>query len=263
MPPQEHPLLARTRRVRSGASSARRFGTALVLPLRAAAFLIGRPRLWPFALGPALVNVGLLIGAAALLFAYAEALLGLLWARPDGAALLLIWQLAYALTLVVGVGLSYALVLLLGGVLASPFNDALSARTEAALTGRPPQTYDEPLVRGVLRSVGSTAFITLVYGALLVPVLLLNLVPGLGSVAATLLGGALSAFFLALEYADVTFQRHGVRLRQKLRFLRGDIALAGGFGLGVGALLWVPLLNLLCIPVAVVAGTTLALALEE
>lgn len=260
--PHEHPLLTRTRRARQDAPGVRRFGAALVLPLRAAAFLLRRPRLWPFALGPALVNAALFAGAAVLFFTHAEALLGLFWARPDVRLLLPFWYAAYALALALGLVLSYALIVLVGGVVASPFNDALSARAEAALTGRPPRTYEEPFVRGALRSAGSTVLITLAYGALLLPIVLLNLVPGAGSLAAALLGGALSAFFVALEYADVTFQRHGVPLRRKLRLLRGDLPLAGGFGAGVGALLWIPLLNVLCIPLAVVAGTALALALE-
>ena len=189
-----------------------------------------------------------------------------MWAKPVGEgamALLLVglWYLFRALAVVVGLAISYVFVLLLGGILASPFNDALSERTERMLTGRPAPEPEGDFLGGIPMSIGSTAFITLIYLALLLPILLLNFIPVLGSVAATVLGVCLSAFFLSLEYADNTFERYGFSLQEKIRTLRQNLALSGGVGLGMSLLLWIPLLNFLCIPIAVVSGTVLALGL--
>ena len=223
--------------------------------------MAGQAGLWPLVLLPALVNLGLFALAAFLVVSQADAVTGWLWSRPDG-LLVVFWYVFYVFVVGLGLVLSYILVLLVGGVVASPFNDMLSERTEQLLTGSSSRPGEKASFVRMLRSVGSTAFITLLYGALLLPILLLNLLPGLGSAVATLLGGTVGAFFVALEYTDVTFERHGYGLRRKVHLLRTCPVLAGGFGAGTSLLLWVPLLNFLCMPIAVVAGTALALRLS-
>ena len=246
-----------------------RFVQAFLLPLRAIGLLARRRALWPLVVMPMCINIMLFAAGVVLVVSLADDWLNLWWARPEAAAwiewfLVGVWYLAWGLALVLGVGLAYVLVLLVGGIVASPFNDALSERTEQVLTGQaevpqPGGTF----IGGILASVGSTAAITLLYVLLMIPVLLLNLMPGVGTMAAATVGGALGAFFVAFEYADTVLARYGLQLRAKLRLLRANLALALGFGLGTSLLLWVPFLNMLCIPVAVVGGTVLALALLD
>ena len=238
------------------------FVKGLVLPFRAAKFMAGQAGLWPLVLLPALVNLGLFALAAFLVVSQADTMAGWLWSRPSG-LLAAFWYVFYAFVVGLGLVLSYILVLLVGGVVASPFNDMLSERTEELLASSSASPGEKASFMRMLRSVGSTAFITLLYGAMLLPILLLNLLPGFGSIAATLIGGTVGAFFVALEYTDVTFERHGYRLRSKVRMLRTCPALAVGFGAGASLLLWIPLLNFFCMPIAVVAGTALALRLAE
>lgn len=260
-------LLTGVRAARA-ASPGGRFVRALVLPLRATAFLARQPRLWPLVIVPALINVVLFVGAAAVVVWNADNLLGTFWARPAVDAwyawgMLALWYLAWFAALLLGLVLAYVVVLLVGGIVASPFNDVLSERTEMLLTGRSEMPQGGTgFWGGVLHSIGSTTAITGLYLALMLPVLLLNVVPGVGSMAATVVGSVVGAFFVALEYADTTFERYGYRLRDKVALLRRHAALAGGFGLGTGLLLWIPFINFLCIPIAVVGGTALALALH-
>lgn len=243
-------------------SASAQFTAALLLPFRAARFLWRERNLWRYAALPALVHLALFTGAAALALTLADdALARWIWAEPSG-ALTLGWYVVYALALIAGLVLAYVAALLVGGVVVSPLNDRLSERTEQVLTGGV-RNSDEPLWRVTLRSVASTAFITTLYGVLLVPVLLLNVVPGVGSAAATVLGFTLSAFFLAWEYADICLARHGLGLRRKLRILRRRPALTFGFGAGATLLLWMPLLNVLVMPAAVTGGTALALTLRN
>ena len=262
----EHPLLGRVRAARHG-SAVGRFVAAFTLPMRAARFLAARRALWPLVLVPALINIVLFAGALWFVLGGADDLLGTWWAKPALETWIDwlwrgLWYVAWLVALVLGVVLAYVGVLLVGGIVASPFNDALSERTETALTGRAevPQP-GETFLGGVLRSVGSAIAITAIYGVLVGPVLLLNLVPVLGSVAATILGVLLGGFFVALEYADTVFGRYGLSLGEKFRLLRADKALAFGFGLGASLLLMIPLLNFLVIPIAVVGGTAIGLVL--
>lgn len=240
------------------------FFQAFLLPLRAVAFILRRRALWPYVAVPALINGVLFVLGAALVFAFADDLLAALgWARPaaEGALGLLLAVLwAGALVLLVGVGLAatYVLVLLLGSVVASPFNDALSEQVELALTGglvRPAGGFWQE----AWRSLRSSVLVLLFYAACMIPVLLLGAVPVAGGVVAAAAGALVSAFFLTLEYTDAVLVRRGFTLGARLRLLRRVPARTFGFGLGTALLLWVPLLNFFCIPVAVVAGTALGL----
>lgn len=261
-----HPLLAHLHNAHA-AFTPSRFVRGLVLPFRAAAFVARQPRLWPFVVIPALINMALFAVAAGLVIAYAGDVLGWLWPRPlvegvlDGLVLVL-WYGASLVFGVVGLAASYLLVVLVGGIVASPFNDILSERTERLLTGTPVPETGETWWGGILKSIGSSAFITALYLLLLAGVLLLNLIPAVGSIVATVSGACLGAFFLSLEYSDNTFERYGFTLGQKIRTLRTHLSLSLGVGLGASFFLWIPLLNFLCIPIAVVCGTALALSLQ-
>jgi len=261
-----HPLVANVYRASRG-TTLRALLRGLALPFRAARFLLSHRPLWPFAIAPVLIHGALLAGAAVFVLAYADAAAAWIWAPPSGttlwsAALLALWYVLYLLVLAFGLVTAYATTLLVSGVVASPFNDVLSARAEALLRSDGPAPAGErPLWREALYSLRSTALVLALYLALMGPVLLLNVVPGLGSMAATGLGTGVSAFFLTLEFADITLARYGYRLRQKLRLLRAHPGLTAGFGLSTSLLLWIPVLNLLCVPIAVVGGTALALAL--
>lgn len=243
------------------------FARASALPFRAARFLAARRALWPLVAIPACINLVLFVAAAGLVITSADTIAAMLWAPPTGAGvgtsiLLLFWYVLYAAVLIFGLMVAYVVTLLLSGIVASPFNDALSERVEQQLTGREGPSADGSFVGEAVRSVLSTAAIAFLYVALMGPVLLLNLVPGLGSLAAALLGTGLGAFFLALEFTDITLARRRYPLRRKLRLLRTHPALTLGFGLSTSLLLWIPLLNVLCVPIAVVGGTALALALD-
>lgn len=244
------------------------FVRAVALPFRAARFLAAHRALWPLVVVPVLINLALFVVAVVLVVAYAGDVVAVLWAPPPGAhgvwtgVLLVFWYVLYAAAVVLGLMAAYVATLLLSGIVSSPFNDVLSARAERLLTGRAAPSPGGSVLREAVQSVVSTATIVLLYTALMVPVLLLNVVPGAGSLAATLLGTVLGAFFLALEFTDVALARRGYPLRRKLRLLRAYPALTVGFGLSTSLLLWIPLLNILGIPIAVVGGTALALALD-
>ncbi len=215
---------------------------------------------------PALINMVLFVMAAGLVISHAGDFVNWLWPKPemdglmDGLVLVL-WYGASLIFGIIGLLASYLLVVLVGGIVASPFNDVLSQRTERLLTGQPVPETGDTWLGGILKSIGSTTIITVMYLVLLIGILLLNIIPIAGSILATVGGVCLGAFFLSLEYADNTFERHGLVLGQKIRVLRANFTLSLGVGLGSSLLLWIPLLNFLCIPIAVVCGTALALHL--
>ncbi|MFP4599586.1 MAG: EI24 domain-containing protein [Persicimonas sp.] len=245
------------------------FTYGLSLPFRAAKFLVQNAQLVPFVIIPAMINIVLFGLSAFLLVTNAGDLVEWLWQKPIVDAMIDylwvgLWYVAYTLAILLAFVLSYVFVLVAGGIVASPFHDLLSEHTERILCGVDELPEDnEPFFPGMLRSIGSSAVIGLLYAVLITPILLLNLIPFAGSAAATVLGSCVSAYFVGLEYSDPTLQRHGVPLRSKLSLIWDNIPLAGGFGLGTSFLLWVPLLNFACMPIAVIAGTALGLVLED
>ena len=261
-----HSIVTDLRDVR-GLSAIRQWMRGLALPFRAVAFLARHRSLWPWVAAPALIGVLLFAGVVTGAVLYADDLLALWWSQPAGdgvwaLVLNLIWSVLYAVLLILGVASAYLVALLLGGVVASPFNDALSVRAEHILTGGADTPDEVETWTGVGRSILSTLIVTGAYVLCAVPVLTLNLLPGIGPLLATVLNTGLAAIFLSLEYADVAFARYGLTWREKLRLLRTHRSLAFGFGLSTSALLWIPGLNLVVMPVAVTGGTALALALH-
>lgn len=261
-----HPLLAR---LSSDDEHHRRFGQGVVLPARAAKFLLTNPSLWLWAVLPAIVNIALFGLVATALIFNATSLLEWLWAQPDIAAwydwlLRTVWYLVFAVFVAGSLVVSYYLVLLVGGAVASPFNDKLSEETERILDPSIADARaDEPLAAGLARSALASLAHLVVYLVGLAVLLPLHLIPGIGSMLFTATAACWSAAFLAIEYTEDTLDRRGFELTDKFRSLRRDFGLAAGFGAGTSLLMVVPVLNLLAMPVAVVAGAVLGLALRR
>jgi CysZ protein len=259
-------LLTSVESAADGGVAGRLFG-GLMLPLRAVRFLLGNPKLWVYVAIPALINIVLFIGSLYFLGTRIDWLLEYVWAEPVLDAwydylLKGIWYLVIAaLTLF----LSYIIVIVGGGIVASPFNDALSEHVEEQILPdhRIVRNEDESLAWGILRSIAASAAIMGTYAAVMVPVLLLNLLPGVGQVASTGIGAVVSAFFLTLEFTDATLDRRGNRLGDKVGMINGNRTVSLGFGLGSSLLMWVPFLNFLTIPIAVVAGTAVGIVFDE
>lgn len=261
-----HDLVDDLRKAR-GTAAVRRWFRGFALPFRALALLRRHRSLWPWAAAPALIGLLLFAGVAGVALAYADEVLRWWWTPPEAqglgtSLLVLVWGVLYVVLLVLGLAGAYLSALIFGGVVASPFNDALSIRVEAILAGND-RPKEASLLVGLGRSLLSTAAVTGVYLLLAVPVLLLNLVPAVGPPVATVLHAGLAAYFLAIEYADVALARYGLPWREKLALIRRHRALASGFGLSISLLFWIPFLNLLVMPIAVTAGTALGLAVHD
>lgn len=262
------PLLSQLRDRRS-APRARRFGQGLLLPARAAKFLVFNPSLWPWAILPAILNLVIFAIVATALIFNASTLLEWVWAQPELASwydwlLRAVWYVVFAILIVGSLIISYYLVLLVGGAVASPFNDKLSEKAERILDPDLQEAgTDESPVADILRSLAVSIGLLMLYLIGLAVLLPLHLVPGLGNLAFTASAACWSAAFLVLDYTEDTLDRRGFSIGEKFGGLRGDLELAAGFGAGTSLLMIVPVLNLLAMPVAVVAGSALGLAVPD
>lgn len=243
--------------------------TGLTLPWTALKFIFGNRRLWAWVVFPALINIVLFAITAITLVLNVGNVLGYLWTRPEAINLVTglfatLWWVVFVFLAIVGVVLAYYVVLLVSGVVASPFNDRLSEETERVLTGTlAVRQGDESMLYGMMRSILMSLISLIFYLACVLPLLPLNLIPGFGSVLYAVVAAVASIFFLCVEYLDAPLDRYDFRYRDKLRIVYQNKSIAAGFGLGTSLLLWIPVINLLAMPIAVVAGTFLAIGIKD
>ncbi len=201
-----------------------------------------------------------LVGLAVLLYRYAPGLLESVWPRPTSWYGRAGWMLALVLGALVAwvVGANVVPPLLL-----TPLQDPLSEATEAACAHadavRSPASFLRGMTTGLLHTLARMALLLLGL-AVLLP---LNLVPGAGSVAFTVLASLWTMLWMAAEHLATPMTRHLYPFAEVRRMLRERRALCLGFGAGAYLLLWVPILNTFFLPVAIVGGTLLYRALRE
>lgn len=226
------------------------------LPFRAMRLIANCPPLLRLSLVTAAVSALLLLVLAAVLVGFAGDLVGSLWAKPSGWLLLLWYPLA---------ALVFGLLFILGAstvptLATTPLLDPLSLATERALGLLPDESGGLwRLTKETTRAVGKTlvrlSFLYMGHALLLS----LWLLPGVGHALWSVLALAWTVFWLAYEYLDVPANRHGLGFADVLRLIADNLPMAAGFGFAVYAILWVPLLNIVFIPVAAV-GATMAFA---
>ncbi len=146
-----------------------------------------------------------------------------------------------------------------GSLIASPFNDILSERTEELLTGIEGgepfawKKFCQDSVQ-ILASEGKKITVFLVG---MLALLLLHLLPVLGTILYPVLLVAWTAFFLVLEYNGYVFTRRHLIFKEQRRIVFRHAALMSGFGLGMFCVLAIPFLQFLCIPLGVVGAVRL------
>jgi len=235
------------------------FSRGFFSPFRSLRLLRDHPRLVLYILIPLLINVAVFTGAVYLgLDFFGGTVVEYI---PQGEAWY--WAILYWLLWVVAVLLTALLVFfsftVVGNLIASPFNDLLSERTEELLTGR---RHEEPFafgpfVRDAVQTVLLEARKMSLFVLVMLLILPLNLIPGFGNGLYSVLAISLTLFFLCFEYFGFTMVRKRRFFAEQRRFILSRKFLMLGFGCGVCAILAIPFFQFLCIPLAVIAATRL------
>lgn len=266
--PALHPMLRGVLGAWDGERDAR-FKAGLRLSVASFGLLARHPNLWPAVALPILINLGLFVAALIGLWSQGGAILDMIWAMPAGDGPLDfvfvgLWHVFRFVGAIVGVVAAYALVMVVGGVVASPFHDYLSERTERILLGA--RFIERPQAewwRTIPASLASSALTAGLYIAVMIPLFMLNIIPAIGSITYTVLGMGVSAFFLSLEYSDGALARRGWAWNKKVQTYWQERSLVLGFGLGTSLMMAIPLVNFLVAPVAVIGGAALAITMDE
>jgi len=226
----------------------------------------GLARYWS---APIVLTLLSLVASVVLAVRYHEDLLALLWQAPQGHDWLgalgrTLYGLARVLAFVISLLSLGLLCVMLSMLFAAPFNDALSEAIEELETARQAAAFSlSRSVRELARTLRLELFKLTLFLAIMMPLTIFSwLVPGVGHLVATGVGGLFTASYFAMDYTDWPASRRGLDLRARLALFLRRPWLMLGFGLAVWGCLFVPILNLAFMPIAVAGGTRLFLDLE-
>jgi CysZ protein len=240
-------------------------------PFRVLTVFWRTPRLWGYVVVPILVNVviGILLYAGLLVFGWdiVTNLTVSLTNRLDNFIANLPAWLSVLDYLMVGINFLLHLLLVVGlliitgfllvqfGVLlGAPWYGQLSEQLEKLRTGQI-HTVEVGIVRDIGRALLFELKKLVLVAGIGIPLLLLNFVPGIGTLVATIGGIMLAATLVCLDFLDAPLERRRLRFRDKLGIVFKSLPATASFSLVCLGLVSIPLLNLLTIPVCVASGT--------
>lgn len=245
--------------VRSQRNFVVNFSRGFFAPFRSVRILRRNPRLIQYIVIPFLINTLVFSGVVYLgLDFFGSTVVEYI---PQGEAWY--WSVLYWLLWVVAVLLTTVLVFfsftVVGNLLASPFNDLLSERTEEVLSGA--VNDDEFALGQFFRDAGQTILMEAkkmsIFVVVMVLILPLNLLPGVGNSLYTVLAVSLTLFFLCFEYLGFVLVRKRQFFSEQKNYIFARKFLMLGFSCGVMAILAIPFFQLFCIPLAVIGATRL------
>lgn len=145
-----------------------------------------------------------------------------------------------------------------GVILGSPWYGKLSEQLELLRNGQLPAEAPMNLrssFRDIQRAIAFELRKLQILLSIGIPLLLLNFIPGVGSILSSLGGVALGATIVCLDFLDAPLERRRRPFKEKLEIIWASLPASGSFGVVCLGLVSIPLLNLLAIPLCVTAGT--------
>ena len=228
-------------------------------PLRAAKFLAKKPGLVKYMAIPFAINV--LVFSLSVYFGLGmfEGLLETYAPSTEVWYGVILYYLAWTVALLLTTVVVFFSFTVFGNLIASPFNELLSERTEALKVGSAP---DEKFSAGRFwKEAKNALFVEVKKMAVFISGMLLllaiNLLPGIGSLIYAVLAPLFTLFFLVVEYLAFVLMRKQLSFAEQRRYVTQRPLMMLGFGCGVFCLLAIPFLQFFCIPLAVVGATLL------
>lgn len=245
-------------------------------PFRALALLVNQPKLRGYVIVPILINI--LIGIAlyvGLVFPSLELVETLVdrWALEwnewigalpvwlgflTGLAVVVHWLLNALLLLVLFLVTGFLLVQF-GAILGSPWYGQLSEQIEKTRLGQLPEINTHPLAiaQDIWRAILFELKKLLLMAIASIPLILFNSIPAIGTLIFSIGSLTLATTIVCLDFFDSPLERRRLPFRQKLTLVWRTFPASATFGLVCFALVSVPFINILTVPLCVSGGTLL------
>jgi CysZ protein len=198
-----------------------------------------------------MVVIIITIASASLILVYHQAILNLIWNKPESSWILWLWHLISWLLSAVLVGLSAVLSYLVSQILFSVLiMDLMSRITEASVTGKVQVPSNMPMWQQFLFLIKQEIPRATIPVLLTVLLILVGWLTPLGPVV-TIISSMIAAIFLAWDNTDLIPARRLVPFGERFRELRRSLP----FHLGFGLLFLIPFLNIVFLSFAPVGAT--------
>lgn len=226
---------------------------------RGLSFLIAHPKLWTWAIIPFVINT-LFFGLAGwgTWHFFGQWLHGHFFSSQSAWLAMFGWLLGAVFWIALAFIVVFCFVPL-ATLIASPFNDILSEKVEKLYTGHTTEMAFSLriLLKTIAIGLHTSLRLMLVTLGLIACTLPLHLIPGIGSVLATVASSVITIRFLSLQFTAYSMDRRLYTYAQRRDFLRRNRARTIGLGAMAFAIMLVPIANALFISISAVAGTLL------
>ncbi len=228
-------------------------------PFKSIGFFLKHPKIIAYSIVPFIINV--IIYGTIFIFSY-KWIIGLsgqvTGAAETGATW---WQellniLILIISFIILLFICYLAFITLSSIITAPFNEKISCLVEEAVT-KEKVKYDVGFWKDAWLSIKAEFLKIIFYLSILIPILLLNFIPVIGSIFSTILGTLFSFFYNALDFLDYPMTRKFFNLRKKIKVVMSKKMLSIGFGCSVFIIMFLPIINILLKSVCVTAGTAL------
>lgn len=226
--------------------------------LGALGLLAKHPKLVGYALIPAGVTLALSLGGGWLVSSYLDGVIQG-WLGAEGASGILGTILGWFASLVSWLAVLFVtpwLVMLI----ALPLCDPLIGATEAVIGGR---EVEVGILEGILVALKSTVLVLLIGLAGSIAFGMMGALPVIGIFVAPFVMFGWTPLFLAFDLCDGSLSRRNLTAKQKIRATFGRPGTAWGLGIVASVLISIPILNLIGLPLAVVAGVLVVFKLDK
>lgn len=144
-----------------------------------------------------------------------------------------------------------------GVILGAPWYGQLSEQLEKRRLGALPQLQSGGLaiVRDIWRALAFEVKKLVLAGGLAFGFLLLNFVPGIGTIVASVGWIAIAALTVCFDFLDAPLERRRLRFRDKLKIILDSLPASASFSLVCLAAVSIPIVNFVTIPLCVAGGT--------
>jgi CysZ protein len=245
--------------------------TGATYPFRAVGIFLRNKKLLPYLIIPVLINffIGIILYIGLLIFGFdlIKELVIILtvqidkfidkfpsWlAFLDYLALVIGWLLKFLLSVALLI-LNGFLMLQFGVIIGSPWYGKLSEKLEEIRLGNV-TNIEVGIIKDISRAILYELKKILLVIVVGIGLFLINFIPVVGTLITSVGSIALTATIVCLDFFDSPLERRRLSFRKKLRIVYSSLPASASFSLIALALISVPFLNLITIPICVASGT--------